>query len=326
MKSKIKGFLFVFAVFMCGISLVFGQEKDAPKSTNKGLETIEIIQDFQNQNQDIYTQVPANVEFFGKKIPFDIYGVWDDVWEWIKFFMSSRHHWRMELYHGISKDFFPFVEPIFLEERIPSDMKFVSIGESEMNPNAVSHKNAVGIWQFIKSTGQKNGLTINKSVDERRELIASTRAACKEMRSNFERFNQSIKDTAECWWLALAAYNAGPGAISNALKADGENSYFLLSSIPRETERYIPLMVAIKMILNNPEWYGFSDNTVYNGPKTEFVRMKFSSFSSWKSILKQLKEDGHKNLSLKELRRANSYIADKNGVPKGEYILRIPIR
>jgi hypothetical protein len=271
-----------------------------------------------------HAYIPDSIYFFGGNIPLHIYGVWDDIDEWIKFFTNAKNRWRVVSYIEAKKEYFLLLDSVFVSERISTDMKYLGIAESELNPNAVSAQRAVGWWQFIKSTALRNGLRINKDIDERRELCAATKAACNEIKTLFSEFRKTFTET-ESWWFALAAYNAGLGRIQKAIKTDKENSYFTLVSIPRETERYIPCIIALKLILENPERYGFFSGMTYGGPKMILVEKSFSKFTSWKTFLAELQKAGF-HISLKELIRANTHVKNKNGIPKGNFIFRIPDR
>jgi len=271
-----------------------------------------------------FPYIPDTIHFFGGRVPLEVHGVWEDVDEWIKFFTSAKNRWRIVSYIGISKAYFPLLDSIFVSEGIPFDMKYVGIGESELNSNAVSSKRAVGAWQFIRSTAIRNGLRVNSNIDERRQFELATHAACREMKNLYNEFRKTFNEE-ESWWFALASYNAGSGRIWKAIKTDGEKSYFRLSSFPRETERYIPCIVALKLILENPKHYGFVEGVTYGGPKMVVIEKYFSKFTLWKTFLSELQNSGY-NISLKELTRANTHIKSKTGIPKGNFLLRIPNR
>lgn len=271
-----------------------------------------------------FSYIPDTVYFFGGRVPFGVFGVWEDVDDWIKFFTSAKNRWRIVSYLGLLKEYSSVVDSIFKEEGIPFDMKYVGMGESGFNSNAVSSKGAVGFWQFMRSTAIRNGLLVNSDVDERRQLERATRASSREMKTLYHEFRKTFNEE-ESWWLALASYNAGLGKIWKAIKTDGEKSYFKLFSLPRETERYIPCIIALKLILENPEHYGFVEGVTYGGPKMVVIEKYFSKFTPWKSILSELRNSGY-DISLKELVRANTHIKNKNGIPRGNFLLRIPDR
>ncbi len=318
-----RGIKYLFSIF---IILLFLFSLDIRLGNNREHEKLFAqVRDIQSSlSVSEHPYIPDSVIFFEGRIPLHVYGVWDDIDEWIKFFTNAKNRWRVVSYIEAKKEYFPVLDSLFTDEDVSLDMKYVGIAESELNPNAVSSQHAVGWWQFIQSTALRNGLRINKDIDERKELCAATKAACNEIKTLFSEFRKTFSEE-ESWWFSLAAYNAGSGRIWKSIKKDGENSYFKLSSIPRETERYIPCIIALKLILENPERYGFFEGVTYGGPKMILVEKKFSKFTPWKVFLSELRKSGL-DISLKELIRANTHIKNKEGIPKGSFIFRIPDR
>lgn len=154
-----------------------------------------------------------------------------------------------------SGKWFPMMKRIAHEEEVPEELIFLSMIESGLNPNAVSRAQAVGLWQFIKSTGELYGLNDTPSVwlDERREPEKSTRAAMRHLRDLFSEFGD--------WHLALAAYNCGNGGVRRAMKKFEDDSipldfWTIREKLPRETRNYVPLYIAAAKIALNPEEYG----------------------------------------------------------------------
>ncbi len=146
---------------------------------------------------------------------------------------------------GLSEQFFPLYEAEFHKQGLPHELKYLSIVESGLRPEAVSVSGAVGLWQFMKGTGQNYGLRINSTVDERRDPIKSTQAASRYLKDLYLSFDD--------WTLALAAYNCGPGNVRKALRHSNEEEFWSLKGrgyLPRETRRYIPKYVAISYLMN----------------------------------------------------------------------------
>lgn len=131
---------------------------------------------------------------------------------------------------------------------LPQDLIYLVITESYLNPRSVSQAQAAGLWQFMKETGKREGLSVNDHVDERFNIKRATRAAL----SHLKRLHGDFGD----WFIAMAAYNAGPNRLKEAIENQDTRDFFDLY-LPEETERYIFRILALKEILSNREKYGF---------------------------------------------------------------------
>lgn len=138
------------------------------------------------------------------------------------------------------------------EERMPRELIYLPVVESEYHLFAVSKAGAVGLWQFMPTTAKYAGLKVNYWVDERRDPDKSTRAAMKTLKSLYDWFDD--------WHLALAAYNRGMYGIQRDLEFTRSTDFTLLSKrqgIPLETEQYVPKLMALVLIGDNAAEYGF---------------------------------------------------------------------
>ena len=145
---------------------------------------------------------------------------------------------RPRLYSGIQKNtarYFPMIERVFAEEGIPETLKFVAVIESGLNPRAVSHAEAGGMWQFLEETGQRYGLRANDRFHPER----STRAAARFFHHLHGRYDGD-------WALALAAYNCGPNRVDRLVRTASARlgrtaTYWdIYRQLPRETREYVP--------------------------------------------------------------------------------------
>jgi len=154
-----------------------------------------------------------------------------------------------------------------LEKRgMPTELALLPMVESAFNPRAVSSARAMGIWQFIPSTGKNYKLDQNWWVDERRDIIASTDAALT--------YLQRIYDMHGDWHLALASYNWGEGAVGRAIaknQARGLPTDYASLTMPAETRYYVPKLQALKNIVAHPEFYGYHLAPIPNQPYFETV-------------------------------------------------------
>lgn len=144
---------------------------------------------------------------------------------------------------GWASVYFPMFERALAEEGLPTDLKYLSVVESALNPAAMSKSGAGGLWQFMKPTARECGLKISSYVDERMDPEKSTKAAVKYLKQLYGMFGN--------WELVLAAYNAGPGRIRSAVKRAGTNNYWELAKyLPLETQSYVPGFIAASYIMN----------------------------------------------------------------------------
>ena len=144
--------------------------------------------------------------------------------------------------------YFPHIEKVLNNNSLPDDLKYIVIAESSLKPLATSNKGAVGFWQFIESTGNRYGMKINNDIDERRNFFISTEAAINYLKYLHMTFNS--------WTLAAAAYNMGEEGLKTEMLMQKVNNYYQLY-LNQETQRYVFRILAAKIILSNPEKYGY---------------------------------------------------------------------
>jgi len=210
-----------------------------------------------------------------------------------------------------SRKFFKIIEPILKKEGVPDDFKYLAVIESGLE-NLRSPKGAKGIWQIMRGTGRELGLEINNNVDERYNLELSTIAAC--------RYIKKAKNKFGTWTLAAAAYNRGMSGVNRALKKQNVKSYYDLL-LGNETRRYVFRIHAIKLILNNPNNYGFfvKDSEYYNDDGFEVMNVDYP--------IKNLSEFANKNgINYKTLKIFNPWLIQNhlNNRSKKKYKIKIP--
>jgi membrane-bound lytic murein transglycosylase D len=142
--------------------------------------------------------------------------------------------------------------PILREEEVPEELFYLAMIESGFNPHARSYAKAVGIWQFIYSTGKAYGLQSSWWYDDRRDPEKSTRAAARHLKDLYGRFGN--------WYLAIAGYNYSPGKIERRMKKYKVDEFWDLPRLPRQTRNYVPTFIAAVHIAKSPEKYGFFVN------------------------------------------------------------------
>ncbi len=138
------------------------------------------------------------------------------------------------------KYYFPMIEQELDKNGLPLELKIVPVIESALTPTAVSRRGAVGLWQFMLQTGRQYGLEVNSMVDNRRDPILSTEAACKYLKDLYDIYHD--------WTLVLASYNYGPGNVNRAIQRAGGNAktfWDIYPYLPSETRDYIPAFIAL---------------------------------------------------------------------------------
>jgi membrane-bound lytic murein transglycosylase D len=175
-----------------------------------------------------------------------------------------------------------------LEERnMPMELALLPMIESAYNPLAYSHANAVGLWQFIPSTGRSFNLRQTSWYDGRRDVMASTNAAMNYLSRLHAMFDGD-------WLLALAAYNAGEGRVARAIERNRKlglpTDYWNLS-LPSETQNYVPKLLALSQVVMSPQAYGVSLEPIANEPYFEKVELTQRMDLSRVAALADLDED-----------------------------------
>jgi membrane-bound lytic murein transglycosylase D len=177
---------------------------------------------------------------------------------WIKTFSTNP---KVKSRFAVWLDRMPTYEPMISEKLaardMPQDLIFLAMIESGFNPTAKSPAKAGGLWQFISETGQRYGLTVSKRVDERNQPEKATDAALAYLSDLHDRFGS--------WYLAAAAYNTGENRVGRIMrqvtgseKGTDEDYYRISHLLPKETQDYVPMMIAAGRISKAPEKYGFA--------------------------------------------------------------------
>ena len=238
MKGK-KGrnlFITILLVFNVGaLILIFGAAR--PDDVKK-----EVVGEVRYES----VPLPDKVSFAGEPMPLERFYVKESLDR--ELLSNAYFHSQTIRFIKTAPRYFPIIEPILKAEGIPDDFKYLAVAESSLDPRAVSPARAVGLWQLMEGTGKDYGLEINDEVDERYHIEKATRVACEYIKDAYKKFGS--------WTMVAAAYNRGMTGVQRQIDRQQEEDYYDLL-ITTETARYVYRIVALKLILENPEKYNF---------------------------------------------------------------------
>jgi membrane-bound lytic murein transglycosylase D len=212
----------------------------------------------------------------------------------VEYFQNGRGRKTMAVGLERAGLYRPMMERILKEEGVPIDLVYLSQVESAFLPRALSRAKARGLWQFISSRGKEYGLRQTHWIDERSDPEKSTRAAARHLSDLYSQFND--------WYLAMAAYNAGPARVEKALKKTGATTFWQLAdkkALPKETLNYVPTILAMAIIGNGPELYGFD---VEPSPPLKTERVALEDATDFRVISEKL------GISVDDLRELNPHV------------------
>ncbi len=172
--------------------------------------------------------------------------------KWIAHYQSPRGSKWFREWLQRSYKYMPFIQTELKQAGLPLDLAYMVMIESGFAPNAISHADAVGPWQFIEATGSRYGLNKNWWLDERRDLKKSTLAAIRYLKDLHSEFGS--------WYLVAASYNMGENGLRNRIKKYGTKDYWTLiklNALPVETQEYVPKILAAMLVAKAPNLYGF---------------------------------------------------------------------
>ncbi len=187
---------------------------------------------------------------------------------WISYYQVRGQKWFREWLVRGSK-FLPYIQRELKQKHLPLDLSYMVMIESGFSPFAKSVANAVGPWQFIRTTGERYGLRTSWWLDERRDLKKSTLAAARYIKDLYSEFGS--------WYLVIASYNMGENGLRRQTVKHGTKDYWQLiqkRALPTETQEYVPKILAAMLIAKAPNLYGFRNLDVLDPLDYDMVRVK----------------------------------------------------
>ncbi len=301
--SKVLVFLSIIAFSVIIGGLFFSSR---PAVNNRVIETSA------GQQEIFFTAValPEKLDFADEDVPLENFDVRESLDR--EMLIVANYHSQDLLYLKKTTRYFSVIEPILKQNDIPDDFKYLALAESGFLDKIVSPAGAVGIWQFMKDAALEYGLEVNEEVDERYHIEKATEAACKYLRHSFEKYKN--------WTMVAASYNAGITGMNRQIDVqDSRNYYDLL--LNDETSRYIFRILSLKLIIGDPEKYGFQVSDEEKYPVIPFKEVKIAgSVTSFTEFARS------NNINYKLFKQFNPWLRQpylKN--PKGIiYTVKIP--
>ena len=224
------------AIIILSIGQSFKGFNRSPVGVNRQSDTLYYVKSF---------KLPEEVTFAGEKMPLDNFDTRESLER--ELLISAYRHSSTILIIMRANRYLPVIENILKRNNVPDDFKYLVAAESEYS-NMVSPAGATGLWQIMPETGREEGMEINTVVDERYDVEKSTQFACDYFLRSYEKFGN--------WTLAAASYDGGRSGVDEQIDIQHQHNYYDLL-LSEETARYIFRVVAYKLIITNPENYGF---------------------------------------------------------------------
>lgn len=324
-KTIDRGSMFVaFVFFMAFMSILFFGPKAFGAETDP-YDPIQIRQEIDELKSELVAlknnKLPANIEFCGERVPQERGYVRERLDKELTFI--SRKQFALYIKRASYK-YFPYIEKRLKEWNMPDCLKYISVIESALLPNALSNAKAGGYWQFIPETARRYGLKQNINWDDRADFEKATDAALGYLWDNYKLFGS--------WALAIAAYNAGEATVGESIKRQPTAFDYYDLLLPAETMQYNYRAIVAYLVMSKPEAYGLSlgDSDLYRWPEVKEATITLLRPKYVADIAADLK------ISLVELLWLNPQIRMSSGkktfkeklkifiLPRGTYTLKIP--
>ena len=252
--------------------------------------------------------LPDTLTLCGERIPLEDRRVWEMLDREFQITLWDRA--QVIMYLKRAERYFDFISNKLAAADMPDDLKYLAVAESALITYSRSNKGARGPWQFMVLAARSNGLRRNGAIDERLNFERSTEAALRNLKRLHAKFGS--------WSLAMAAYNGGETRLRKAIQEQKTNDYFRLN-LPVETERYLFRIAAIKIILENPEKYGYllAPEELYRPVRADAVRLQLLKALDLLQLAAAVGTD------FKDIKERNPQFL-RDYIPPGEHTLFVP--
>jgi len=254
-------------------------------------------------------KLPDEVIFAGEKMPLENFDTRESLEREI--LISAYRHSSTILIILRANRYLPIIERILKKNNVPDDFKYLVAAESEYS-NMVSPAGATGFWQIMPETGREDGMEINTVVDERYDVEKSTQFACDYFLKSYEKFGN--------WTLAAASYDGGRAGIDEQIDIQHQHNYYDLL-LSEETARYIFRVVAYKLIITDPENYGFRIRKEDLYPELNYYEVKVDTAVTDFSTFAEKFSTNYKMLKLLNPWLRKPFLTPK---PNKDYLIKIP--
>jgi membrane-bound lytic murein transglycosylase D len=276
------------------------REASRPSIPEEEVSSEDVERNIERPYQSAYGEIPLDYN--------------EHVEKWVNYFQGRGRNY-MEMYLSRSARYLPMMKNVLRENGLPEDLVYIALIESGFSPRAHSKANAVGYWQFIRSTGKRFGMKIDTFTDERRDPVLSTRAAAE--------YFKALYGLLGSWHLSMSAYNVGEGRVKRAVAKYRTRDFWELikkrRALPAETRNYVPKFIAATLIAKDPAKYGFSEIQYQDPLSYDTVALQ--------SPISMSKLASNINVDIEELKLLNPKFRT-DFVPlntSGETVVRIPV-
>jgi membrane-bound lytic murein transglycosylase D len=299
-KSVIAGLVLIFLI--ATISVINQGFKDFSRGTDEVS-----VSDTVYFNKPY--KLPDNVTFAGERMPLENFDTRESLDREI--LTSAYRHSSTIMIIKKANRYLPEIEKILSRHNVPDDFKYLVAAESEYS-NVISPATATGFWQIMATTGREEGMEINNVVDERYDVGKSTEFACRYFLKSYEKYGN--------WTLAAASYNGGRAGLEEQIKIQRETNYYDLL-LNEETARYIFRAVAYKLVINDPEEYGFTIDKSELYPPLDYFEVKVDTAVNDFSTFAKQYGTNYKLLKFLNPWLRKPYLTPR---PNKEYLIKIP--